>query len=158
MNEKIEALLNDAAVPYTMHTHDPFRTVDDMVNHFNVAPEQMLKTVALWIKNGDYIFAALRGSDRVDYKKVAKLFGVSRRNVRPMAPETVTELHEYVVGGVSPFVFRPDTHLLIDDSIDPDENIYTGGGLVTNTLEMRFGDLVRVNGGRLVEIGRASPT
>ncbi len=149
MNEQIRARLDEAAVPYIMHTHPPFRTVADMVAHWDIRPEQTLKTVALWIKNGDYLLIALRGSDRVDYKRIAKRFGVSRRNVRPMAADDVLAVHGYVVGGVSPFVWRDDAHLLIDDAIAQDETIYTGGGTVTTTLQMKMGDLLLTSAGEV---------
>lgn len=110
--------------------------------------ERIVKTIAFRTRNGVLVLAALRGTRRVDYPRLAALAGVNRRDLAPLSPEEVRELLGVEPGSVSPLPLRKDAAVFIDDdvlTILP--TIYCGIGRPDRTLEIVPADLTQLTGG-----------
>ena len=109
---------------------------------------RIVKTVAFRIRDGRLVLAALRGTGRVDYPRLAALVGVNRRDLSPLSPEEVRELLGVEPGCVSPLMQLEGATVLIDDdvlTILP--TIYCGIGRSDRTLEIAAADLVALGNG-----------
>lgn len=114
---------------------------------FDVA--RIVKTVAFRIRSGGLVLAALRGSGRVDYPRLAALVGVNRRDLAPLSPEEVREQLGVEPGSVSPVPLREDAIVFVDDDVlTIQSTIYCGIGRPDRTLEIAAADLVRLTNGR----------
>lgn len=136
--------------PYVLHEHAPARTVEDAAQNLSFEVARIVKTVAFRIRNGGVVLAALRGTGRVDYPRLAAFIGVKRRDLATLSPEEVRTLLGVEPGSVSPVPLREDTTIFIDDdvlTIQP--TIYCGIGRPDRTLEIAASDLVRIAGGRI---------
>lgn len=154
MSDRFLNYLQEHNIPHKLHTHPPLRTVADMVAHLPFPLDNMLKTVVFRIKDGDVILAAALGKDRIDYKKVATHLGISRRALRALSAENTEATLNVEVGGVAPIALDPNIHLLIDNTIDPDETVYCGSGKRTVTLEIKLRVLIDLSQATVISISR----
>lgn len=139
-----------SGVPFVLHAHAATRTVEDAEQNLTFEVARIVKTVAFRTRSGGLVVAAVRGTRRVDYPRLAALVGVNRRDLSPLSPEEVRELLGVEAGSVSPLTLREDAAILIDDdvlTILP--TIYCGIGRPDRTLEIAPADLVRLAGGRV---------
>jgi Cys-tRNA(Pro)/Cys-tRNA(Cys) deacylase len=87
MYEATIALLTARGVPFTIHEHVISRTFAEAEAQLPFPLERLLKTVAFKLKAGGWVLAALRGQDRVDYRKLALATGVKRADLAGSVPE-----------------------------------------------------------------------
>ena len=140
-HDQIIASLEKHAINYKRREHAAVRTVADVKAIIPEFLEMMVKTIAFRIKNGEYFLAAARGADRIDYKKLAQIFGAPRRDVRTLSPDELSDELEMVVGGVTPVPIRDGLRIIVDSRVAEMETISVGGGLPTVTLELQPSEL-----------------
>lgn len=148
--EALAATLQAHGVPFTIYTHAPLRTVQDYLGHFPL--EQILKTVAFRVKEGPWVLVALRGADRVDYRRLADALGVKRAAlVQPTAAEVETTLG-VAPGGVSPVPTVAGVIVVFDQGTLDMDQVFCGAGRPDQTLEIRLADLLQVVGPRVAAV------
>jgi Cys-tRNA(Pro)/Cys-tRNA(Cys) deacylase len=152
MYDQLLTLLQSAGVAFTIHTHIPSFTFADAKAGLDFPLERLIKTIAFRHKSGRLVLAALRGQDRVDYRKLAAGMGVKRADVIRMTPEEVLAAYGVEVGSVGPLTLRPDAEVLFDAGIPGDETVFCGIGRPDRTLEIGLGDLVRLTRGRVLPL------
>jgi len=149
------AIVKKSGIPFVIHEHRATRTVDEARQNLSFDVERIVKTVAFRTRSNKIVLAALRGTRRVDYARLANLLGVNRRDLSALSPDEVRELLEVEPGSVSPVPLREDILILIDDdalTILP--ALYCGAGRADRTLEIAPDDLVRLTGGRVASFSR----
>jgi Cys-tRNA(Pro)/Cys-tRNA(Cys) deacylase len=143
-------MVEQRGVPFVLHEHEATRTVADAEQRLSFDVARIVKTVAFRTRNGALILAALRGTARVDYPRLAALAGVNRRDLAPLSPDDVRALLEGEPGSVSPLPLREDATVFIDDDVQAIlPTVYCGIGRPDRTLEIAPDDLVRLTGGRV---------
>jgi Cys-tRNA(Pro)/Cys-tRNA(Cys) deacylase len=150
--EAIVTLLTAHRVPFTIHEHIPSYTVADAQEHLLFPLERLLKTVAFKVKARGYVLAAVRGPDRIDYRKLAAACGTKRTHVVRLTPEEVTEVFEVEVGSVSPIALREHVEVFFDNRVPTQETVFCGIGRPDRTLEIDLMDLVQITRGQTVEL------
>ena len=151
---RIIQLLTEQNVSFTVHEHDAVRTIEDAEEKAPHLVKNLIKTVAFRIKDACWVLAAVRCADRIDYRKLAKVLGVNRRQLRSLSPEQVYEELHFEVGGVGPFPVRDDVRTIFDSHLRGSGVICCGSGKNTRTLELDFADLLRVADGETHAIVR----
>ncbi|MBF0480377.1 MAG: YbaK/EbsC family protein [Desulfovibrionaceae bacterium] len=141
-----------------IHTHAASRTMADAANlSFDLT--RIVKTVAFRARSGAIVLAALRGTRRVDYPKLAALIGLKRRDLAPLSAAEVKQLLGVEPGGVSPLPPREDVAIFIDnDALTIRPTIFCGAGRQDKTLEIAPEDLVRLARARTGDFSRSSET
>lgn len=158
MNDTFHRLLeimSRSGVPYVIHEHRETRTIDEAARNLSFPVDRIVKTVAFCTRSGGIVLAALRGTRRVDYARLAALSGVNRRDISSLSPTEVKALTGVEPGSVSPLIPLEGTELFIDDdvlSIAP--ALYCGFGRPDRTLEIAAADLVRITAGRVAPFSR----
>lgn len=143
-------IVERSGLPFVLHAHAATRTVEDAEQNLSFEVARIVKTVAFRTRNGGLVLAALRGTRKVDYPRLAALVGVNRRDLAPLSPEEVRELLGGEPGSVSPLPLRDDAEVLIDDNvlaIQP--TVYCGIGRPDRTLEITPDVLIRLTGGKI---------
>lgn len=144
--DRFLSALERSGVPYRIHTHAASVTFQDAAEFLDFPLERLLKTVAFQVKNGPWVLAALRGRDRVDYKKMAAHLEINRTQLRSLPPNEVETKLEYPLGGVAPFATRPNTRVIFDTQIMSLGTIFCGTGRNDRTLEIFAADLAAICG------------
>jgi Cys-tRNA(Pro)/Cys-tRNA(Cys) deacylase len=150
--EDILGLLLQQKVPYKIHEHAPSVTFQDAKDYLDFPLDRLLKTIAFRVKNGPWVLAAIQGAERVDYKKLAAHFGISRDKLVRLTPEQVVNELGYPIGAVAPFPTNPDTKVVFDSKILTLGTVLCGTGRNDRTLEIAIDDLVRISGGSTAPI------
>lgn len=150
--EAIVRLLTGRGVPFTIHEHIPSHTVADAEERLSFPIERLLKTIAFKIKAGGYILAAVRGPDRIDYRKLAAATGTKQTEVARLTPEEVTAVFGVEVGSVSPILLRDGVEIFFDTQVSTTETVFCGIGRPDRTLEIYLTDLLQVTGGRVLPL------
>lgn len=148
----LQQFIDDHAVTATIlpmphHT----LTVPDAARALNVATEQIIKSL-VFVVRGEPILVIANGTGRVDPRKIAAHFGVSRKKVKFASPEQALEITGYVVGSMPPFGHRQSPPVYIDPAITQLDTIFGGGGNVNAMLRLTPAELLRVTGGQLLHV------
>ncbi|HSB02370.1 MAG TPA: YbaK/EbsC family protein [Anaerolineales bacterium] len=150
--EAIVALLRERGIHFTIHEHTPSYTVADAEEHLLFPLERLLKTIAFKVKAGGYILAAVRGPDRIDYRKLAAASEAKRANIVRLNPEEVAEVFGVEVGSVSPISFQEDVQVFFDTQVPAHETVFCGIGRPDRTLEIDLTDLVQITRGHILPL------
>jgi len=158
VTDLISARLSTHGVEHTIHEHVVARTVADALERLPFSPEAYLKTVAFRLKAGGWVLAALRGSDRVDYRGLAAALGVGRRDLHQMTPDEVAADLSYPIGGVGPVPTNDQTRTVFDaHAVEQLDTVYCGAGRPDRTLEVRLVDLLTACDGLIAPIAQPPP-
>ncbi len=150
--ETVVRLLTDNRIIFTMHEHRPFLTVADMEAYLPFPSEQFLKTLAFKIKNSFWLLAAMRGQDRVDYRKIAAVFGISRSHIIRPSPEELSATLGMDQGGICPIPISDAVRVVFDTATTSMGRVYCGGIRNDRTLEIGIDDLLRLSSARVADI------
>ncbi len=133
-----------------IHCHEAFRTVDDMMQNPLFEEERIVKTVAFRTRSGGIVLAALRGTRRVNYPRLASILGINRRDLAPLSPEEVRAFTGMEPGSVSPIPLNRNSTIFIDeDVLTIRPTLFCGIGRPDRTLEISPADLVRLSSGQV---------
>lgn len=152
--QDILALLEQQHVNYTVHEHTPSATYADAAAYLSFPLERLVKTIAFRTRSGSLILAALRGQDRVDYRKLAGALGAKRADIFSLSPQEVLETFGVEAGSVGPLLKAGGVQALFDPRISAGETIFCGIGRPDRTLEISLADLLRLAGGALADISK----
>ncbi|SRR5258708_5942116 len=150
--EKILALLQKHDVAYTIHEHTQSHTFNDAREKLPFPVERLLKTVAFRLKSGGWVLAAVRGEDRIDYRKLAEALDTKRSEIVQLSPDEVKSVLQVEVGSVAPVPTMPNVRVIFDTRASRTETLFTGVGRSDRTLEINLDDLVRVTQGRIAAL------
>ncbi|MEZ4668745.1 MAG: YbaK/EbsC family protein [Anaerolineae bacterium] len=154
MKNVIIEKLDAAHARYRIHHHVPVRTVADSLEKLPFPLENYLTSVVFQIKNGAWILVGRRGTDRIDYKKLASVLGARREQVSTPSPDEVHAALGIEVGTISPIPTIEGIHVLLDSHLPPGVGLFAGSGLAGRTLEITLEEVIRVTGGKIVDIAK----
>ena len=117
----------------------------DQVKKTGVKEDEIVKTLIIKTNN-DFIVLAVRGCDRVDFKKVRRLFGSKSDLAKP---EEVLKAVGVPIGAVCPILVG--VPLYFDRRVMDLSHVNMGSGDLRHGLEMDFSDLLKVVGKYKVE-------
>ncbi len=129
---------------------DRCHSVAEAARAAGVTPQDFVKNVCLIDSQGSIVVAIVRGDDRVDTSRVAKVLGVKKMKIA--SPEEMLEKTGYPCGGTPSFGYP--ARFLIDERVLEIEWVYSGGGSEYSLTKIRPSDLVRANGGEVVRVRR----
>ena len=152
MHDDILRFLTDNNVQFTLHEHQPAVTVQDAEAILAFSVDRIMKTVAFRIKEGDWLLAAVRGLDRVDYRKLAAAHGRNRRDIVRPSAEEVEAVLGFQMGGVTPIALRDGIRVVFDNHTQDGGLFYCGAGRSDRTLELRATDLARATHAIIADI------
>jgi Cys-tRNA(Pro)/Cys-tRNA(Cys) deacylase len=154
--QQLVHLLTARGIPFRVHEHFVSRTVADATAYLPFPLDRLLKTVVFRVKHGQWILAACRGQDRVDYRKLAEAMGVKRADLIRPDPDDVEATLGYAIGGISPI--PPDERVcsIVDAAAAAiTETVYCGIGRYDRTLEIAIADLIVAADARVLPIVQA---
>lgn len=114
------------------------------------SPSMATGTLAFRCAGGQYVLAALRGGDRLDYGRLATGLGVRRSDL------TSADLAEmgFLPGGVGPVAPQPGPRAVLDAAVLDLPVVYCGAGRPDRTLEIAPADLVAAAGAVVLAFAR----
>ena len=101
----------------------------------------------LFVIDGQPVLALVAGDRKVDYKRLAARFGVSKKKVRLADAETVLNVTGYEVGGVPPVGHNVKLPTLVDESLGRFDIVWAAAGAHNAVFPIAFSKLVEITGG-----------
>jgi prolyl-tRNA editing enzyme YbaK/EbsC (Cys-tRNA(Pro) deacylase) len=98
------------------------------------------------------VLALVAGDRRGDTEAIAALAGAAE--ARFADADAVRSATGYAIGGVSPFDLPADLLVLVDDSLERFETVYTAAGTPASMVRMDRATLFEIVGGRVARISR----
>ena len=151
---KILECLKEHNVEFTLHEHAAVTTIEDAEEKAPHLVERLIKTIVFQVKDGGWVLAGIPCHARVDYRKLAAVLEINRRQLRSVAPENVHRELGFEIGGVGPFAVQEDVRIVFDETLQRHELVRCGSGKNTQTLELKFTDLLQISGCVLSSIVR----
>jgi Cys-tRNA(Pro) deacylase len=112
---------------------------------------QIVKSL-VFVADGRPVLALVAGDRRGDTKAIAHL--VEARSVHFADAETVRASTGYAIGGVSPYDLPEDLTVLIDESLERFETVYTAAGTPSSMVRLPRETLLRIVHGQVARISR----
>jgi Cys-tRNA(Pro)/Cys-tRNA(Cys) deacylase len=144
-------IVNRSAVQYEIIEHEDITTVEAGLKILQCEPSQAIKTLA-FIVNERYVFFAIRGDKKLDFKKITALLGTSRKTMSRIAADELENNLGYEAGGLSPLHVDPSIAVYFDENILEIETIYCGIGLRNKTLKIKSTHLFSLSEAILADI------
>lgn len=149
LKDKFQTFLNENSVSgdylsFTTTCH----TVEDAARAANASVLDIVKNICCMADDGRLIVVTLKGEDRLSLLKVGEYAKAS--TVRMATQEEVLTKTGYPCGGVPSFGY--DALFLVDTRVIERAYIYTGAGSDCALFKMSPQELLRVNGGKVVDV------
>jgi Cys-tRNA(Pro) deacylase len=109
-------------------------TVPAAAEALGVRPDQIVKSLLFSSRNGQTALAIVRGTAKVDRRKLSKLTGM--RKPKLATPETVLEKTGYAAGGTPPIGHREQIDVYLDDAVFEEPVVFGGGGEIDAMLRI----------------------
>ena len=154
LHDQLRRLLSERDADFVIHEHEPVRTVEDSRASLPFDVGRYLKTLAFRAGDDRWLLAALRGLDRLDYRRLAGAAGVPRAAIRAATPAEVESLLGCEPGAVCPVPLRDAVELLVDEDAAAMDRVFTGACRGDRTLEIAMADLLRITDGHVVHLRR----
>ena len=151
MGRTPEQILRDAGIAFVLHEHEPVATVGEIVEALPFPAEEHVKTLA-FSADGRVVLAALRGSDRLHFGRLARAFGVPRDRLSQLPPERLREELGLEPGGVCPLVDYDGVTVLVDARVVHLQRAFCGSGRNDATLELTPADLLAASRAVLADL------
>ena len=148
---QIEKYLRKKKIPYKVVELGGEVFTVDQVKKTGVEEDEIVKTLVIKTNN-NFIALVVRGCDRLDFKKVRRLFGPStalRVNCELAKADEVEKVCGVPVGAVCPILLG--VPLYFDRRVMNLTHVNIGSGDLTKGLEMKLSDLLAAVGKYQVE-------
>lgn len=128
------------------------RTAEDAARAIGCSVAQIVKSL-VFMAGGDPLLALVSGANRVDMDRLAAATGAA--DARRATGDEARAAGGYAIGGVPPFGHPRPLTVLIDRDLLAHEVLWAAAGLPDAVFAISPDDLVRVSGGRVVELAEA---
>lgn len=152
-NNRLE--VNGRKIEYKVVHHKPIQTIDDVAKSLGVSADLLVK-VMIFAQGGQdsFVVAALQGSSRVDWKKLAQTLGVTRSSISLVASDKIEGITGSKLGALKPFGYDSRFKIIFDRQVIENKVVFCSAGTNTDSLVLRSRDLLEISRGKLGRISQ----
>ena len=114
---------------------------------------QIVKSLVFVDETGRALLVLVAGDHRGDARAIAREAGATK--VSFADADTVRAATGYAIGGVSPFDLPEALPVLVDDSFERFDEVYTAAGTPDSMARLTIEQLIAVSGGRMARVSQA---
>ena len=134
-----------------LHLKVPTPTVETAAQAAGTQPEQIVKSI-LFLVDSQPVLAITCGTQHVEQRAIAGLYGVGRKRVKLATPQDVLEVSGYEVGAIPPFGHRQPLTTLLDQRVLEWPVVYAGGGAENALVRLKPEEIQRVTQGKVMNL------
>lgn len=132
-------------------------TSQQAADNIGCALGQIVKSIAFLVEEQPVLVLA-SGDQRVDDRKIAAIYGVSRKKVSIATPDEMVAIYGYPPGSMPPLAHRTaGIHVYIDESLQRFDVLYAAGGAHNAIFPATLAQLLTMTGGKLADVVREQP-
>jgi Cys-tRNA(Pro)/Cys-tRNA(Cys) deacylase len=141
---------------YLLLPHDqPVFTVDAAAQQRGVIKGEIIKSILLRDKVGNYVMACVLGQARLDPKAVRTYVPQDWKRLYFASSEEIQAVTGCVQGAVAPLALPKSVPVIFDEAVVLQKKVNISSGDPMAGLELDPQDLVRLAGGQLASIAKA---
>ena len=126
----------------------PTATSQQAADNIGCELGQIVKSICFLV--GDQpVMVLASGDQKVDDRKLAEFYSVSRKKVKVATPEQLVEIWGYEPGSVPPFGHRSRIPTYIDSTLRRFDVLYAAGGAHNAIFPITLAQLVSATGGEI---------
>ena len=153
---KITLLLDAHQIPYRLLPHsEPVFTVEAAAQQRGVVKEEMVKSILLRDKSGNYVMACVLGDARLDTKAVRACVPPDWKRLFFASAAEIEAVTGCVQGAVAPLGLLDRVPVIFDEAVAFREKVNISSGDPMAGLELDPKDLIRITGARLASVSKA---
>ena len=130
-------------------------TAQDAANAVGCELGQIVKTL-FFLAEGRATMALVAGDRQVDTALLAQLLGVGRKRLKMGSPDEVLQYTGYPVGGVAPVGSLRPCDVVVDESLQRFESIWSAAGTGNTVFPVETIALVKATNGQWAAITKVS--
>ena len=152
--EDVQAALDERGLDIQVQRHaESTATSEEAAAAAGCELGQIAKSLCFTVADQPVLVIAA-GDQRVDTRKIARMYNVGRKKVKMTDPETTVEVTGYAPGGVPPLGLATDLPIYIDQTLGRFDLIYGAAGAPNAIFPVPFDVLVEATGGQVVDISQ----
>lgn len=129
-------------------------TSQEAADAIGTALGTIVKSLCFMVE-GQPVIVLAAGDRRVDDRKLATIYGVSRKKVKVATPEQCVEVFGYSPGSVPPLAHRSaNLPVFIEDSLARFTQLYAAAGAPNAIFPVTLAQLQHITGGQLTDLQR----
>lgn len=125
-------------------------TVPAAADALGVRQEQIVKSLVFNDREEACIIAIVRGTAKVDRRKLSKATGLRKPRLAP--PEVVHDVTGYQAGGTPPIGHREQLTVYMDSAVFEEPVVYAGGGQIDALLRIKPDTIKSLTDAQVVDI------
>lgn len=106
----------------------------------------------VFIVDGQPLVILASGDQRIDTRKLAAMYTISRKKVKVATTEECVTIIGYAPGGVPPVGHRNRVPILIDQTLGRYELVYAAAGAPNAIFPIPYAKLVEITGGQVADV------
>ncbi len=127
------------------------RTAEEAAQAIGCQIAQIVKSL-VFVVNGQPVMALVSGANQLDTKKLADLYGVSKKKVKRAEADMVREVTGFAIGGVPPFGHTTSLPIYFDETLSQFEVIWAAAGTPNTVFPISPTELCRLTHGVMVDL------
>lgn len=137
--------LSQRGIPFRLFHHPgPLHSLEQAAAERGQQPHQVVRSILFRIHQGEYVLVLIAGPKQVSWKNLRRFMNVSRLTMA--SEDEVLEVTGYPIGAVSPLGISSQIRVLVDHSVQAQEEISIGSGRRGVAIIMKTDDLLQVLG------------
>ncbi len=147
--DDVQAALDKLALGIKIRFFDtPTATSQQAADNIGCELGQIVKSICFMVE-GAPVIVLTSGDQKVDDRKLAEAYDVSRKKVSVATPEQLVEIWGYEPGSVPPFAHRERIPTFIDSTLRRFDQLYAAGGAHNAIFPITLPQLVAATGGEI---------
>lgn len=106
----------------------------------------------VFVIEGQALVILASGDQRIDTRKLAALYNISRKKVKVASAEECVTIVGYAPGGVPPVGHRNRVPILIDQTLGRYEMVYGAAGSPNAIFPIPYPKLIEITGGQVADV------
>jgi Cys-tRNA(Pro)/Cys-tRNA(Cys) deacylase len=134
--------LRELYIPHRIFVHPgPIRSLEQAAEERGQQPEQVVRSILFRLSEDEFVMVLMAGPRQISWKALRRYLAQSRLT---MAKDNeVLTVTGYETGAVSPFGLPAPLRVLVDTSLQGQEEVSIGSGVRGTTVILRTSDLLR---------------
>jgi prolyl-tRNA editing enzyme YbaK/EbsC (Cys-tRNA(Pro) deacylase) len=147
--ENVQAALDKLGLGIQIRFFDtPTATSQQAADNIGCELGQIIKSICFMVDDQPVMVLA-SGDQKVDDRKLAEFYSVSRKKVKVATPEQLVEIWGYEAGSVPPFAHRSRIPTYIDSTLRRFDDLYAAGGAHNAIFKITLDQLIAATGGEI---------
>ncbi len=130
---------------------EPTPTVEVAAKVVGTGPDQIVKSVLFTVRD-EKVIAMACGTQLIERRAIAAVFGVGRKQVKLANAEIVLETTGYPVGTVPPFGHPQPIRALMDPRVLEHDECYAGGGAHNALTRLNPQDILKITSAEIIDL------